>query len=239
MRRLASWIAIVALVAGCGGSNTGEGSSTSAGRTSTTPAKTKGKGQLGDATESTSASKGPLVLATAAPFKNVIAEGLAHCANEDLPANAETRARVEAAAFCLTNKFRVANGRRPLKSNRRLVTAARGHAKNMVANRFFSHTDPGGRDALARIKATKYMGRSPRWMVGENIAWGQGELGTPRSIVSAWINSPGHRRNLLNRRYRETGLALAPGTPSGSSGDGGTWAQEFGQRSRVASNRRR
>ena len=179
------------------------------------------------------------MLATAAPFTDVIAKGLAHCANEDLQANAETRARVEAATFCLTNKFRVANGRRPLKSNRRLVRAARGHAKNMVANHFFSHTDPGGRDALARIKAAKYMGRSPDWAVGENLAWGQGELGTPRSIVSAWINSPGHRRNLLNREYRETGLALVPGTPSASSGNGGTWAQEFGQRSRVASARRR
>jgi uncharacterized protein YkwD len=232
MRRLALWIAMVALVAGCGGSGAGGGSTT-------TPSKPNGKGQLGDATESTSTGKGPLVLATAAPFKNVIAEGLAHCANEDLRANAGTRARVEAATFCLTNKFRVANDRRPLKSNRRLLNAARGHARNMVVNRFFSHTDRDGRDALARIKAAKYMGRSPHWMVGENIAWGQGELGTARSIVSAWINSPGHRRNLLNRRYRETGLALVPGTPSASSGDGGTWAQEFGQRSRVASARGR
>jgi uncharacterized protein YkwD len=239
MRRLAPWIAIVALVASCGGSSTGGGSSTSTGRTSTTPAKTKGKGRLGDATESTSTHKGPLVLATAAPVTNVIAKGLAHCADEDLPANAANRTRVEAAAFCLTNKFRAANGRRPLKSNRRLRAAARAHASNMVANHFFSHTDPGGRDALARIKAARYMGRSQNWMVGENIASGQGDLGTPRSIVSAWINSPGHRRNLLNRRYRETGLALAPGTPSASSGDGGTWAQEFGQRSRVASARRR
>jgi uncharacterized protein YkwD len=238
MRRVASWIAIVALVAGCGGSTSGGGSSTSTGPTSTTPAK-KGKGRLGDATESTSTHKGPLVLATAAPFNNVIAKGLAHCADENLPANAANRARVEAATLCLTNKFRAANGRRPLKSNRRLVAAAREHASNMVANHFFSHTDPGGRDALQRIKGARYLGRSPDWTVGENIAWGQGDLGTARSIVSAWIDSPGHRRNLLNRRYRETGLALAPGTPSASSGDGGTWAQEFGRRSRAASARRR
>jgi hypothetical protein len=62
-------------------------------------------------------------------------------------------------------------------------------------------------------------------VVGENIGWGQGALTTPRSIVDAWMASPGHRENLLSRDYTEVGLG-ALGTPG--AGAGATYTTDFG-----------
>ena len=49
--------------------------------------------------------------------------------------------------------------------------------------------------------------------VGENIAWGTLYLATPRAIVAAWMASPGHRANILDARYRETGIGVSPHPP--------------------------
>ena len=49
--------------------------------------------------------------------------------------------------------------------------------------------------------------------VGENIAWGTAALATPRAIVAAWMASPGHRANILDPRYRETGIGVSRTLP--------------------------
>ena len=65
-------------------------------------------------------------------------------------------------------------------------------------------------------------------MLGENLAWGTGALATPRSIMQAWMNSAGHRQNILNREFREFGVGVAAGNPSARDGLGATYANEFG-----------
>jgi uncharacterized protein YkwD len=79
-----------------------------------------------------------------------------------------------------------------------------------------------------RIKRTNYLRGARGWTLGENLAWGTGSAATPARIVSAWMHSPGHRRNILDRRYREFGIGLALGAPTG--GPGATYVNEFGRR---------
>jgi uncharacterized protein YkwD len=131
---------------------------------------------------------------------------------------------------CLLNGIRRRHGLRPLRISRRLTRAARRHAGDMVRRRYFSHWSLGGRSFLARLRRTGYLHRARRWIVGENLAWGSGRLGSPRSIVRAWMRSPGHRRNILTRRYREIGTGVAFRAPRGRWRQAATYAAEFGAR---------
>jgi uncharacterized protein YkwD len=99
-----------------------------------------------------------------------------------------------------------------------------------VRDQYFSHVAKDGTTVVPRIRAAGYLNDTPDWTVGENLAWGSASFSTPASIVQAWLNSPGHKRNLLNRKYREAGLAIAVGAPVQTTGDAGTYVQEFGKR---------
>jgi uncharacterized protein YkwD len=63
---------------------------------------------------------------------------------------------------------------------------------------------------------------------GENIAWGSGSLGAPRSIFQAWMRSQGHRENILGP-YEEIGIGLQTGSLEGYGG-AHVWTEEFGSR---------
>jgi uncharacterized protein YkwD len=65
--------------------------------------------------------------------------------------------------------------------------------------------------------------------VGENIAWGSGSRGTVREIMRSWLNSTGHRNNLLDPRFKEQGVALRTGTFQGYAG-AAVWVHHFGYR---------
>jgi len=99
----------------------------------------------------------------------------------------------------LTNQFRAENGLKALKFNAELNETAQGHSQDMALKDFFSHTGKNGSKAWDRARSNGYTARS----MGENIAAGQR---TPESVVNAWINSPGHRKNLLNSSYTEMGV---------------------------------
>ncbi len=99
----------------------------------------------------------------------------------------------------LTNVFRQQNGLQPLTLNSKLATAAQTHSQNMGNLDFFSHTGADGSSSSQRISAAGYT-----WSAaGENIAAG---YTTPEAVVNGWINSPGHRANLLNANYRDIGI---------------------------------
>jgi uncharacterized protein YkwD len=129
---------------------------------------------------------------------------------------------VRAAALCLVNAERARYGLAPLVDNAQLATAAQLHASDMTANRYFSHVSADGRTFDQRIRASGYFGT----YLAENIAWGGGSLGTPRRVVSGWLNSAGHRANILNGLLRDSGIGVSPGTPEG--GSGGTYVHDFG-----------
>jgi uncharacterized protein YkwD len=122
----------------------------------------------------------------------------------------------------LTNQFRAQNGLAPLRLNTELNAAALTHSKNMALQDFFSHTGKDGSTVGDRLKTVGY--ESQAW--GENIAAG---YATPDQVVQSWINSPGHRANLLNRSYTELGVGyyyLANDT--GSVNYKSYWTQDFG-----------
>jgi uncharacterized protein YkwD len=144
------------------------------------------------------------------------------------PESATKQALVRA-TLCLLNAQRARHGLGALRLNSDLSTAARRHSGAMVNKRFFSHTSPDGKTFLERIKATGYLSGARSWNVGENIAYGSGSLSTPRAISRAWMNSAGHRANILSSVFRSIGIGIASGTPVGRGG--GTYTTDFGRRS--------
>lgn len=99
----------------------------------------------------------------------------------------------------LTNEFRAQNGLAPLKLNAELNAAADAHSQDMALQDYFSHTGKNGSQPWDRAKIVGYEARS----MGENIAAG---YQTPETVVQGWINSPGHRANMLNANYTELGV---------------------------------
>jgi hypothetical protein len=104
----------------------------------------------------------------------------------------------------------------------------------MVDRQYFSHDSPEGKSVVDRVRAAAYISPEASWIVGENLAWGTGNLGTPRSIVASWMGSQGHRENILRSSYREAGLAVAIGNPRSRDGSGGTYTMTFGAVSRAS-----
>ena len=104
-------------------------------------------------------------------------------------------------ALSRINELRHQAGAAPLKLNAQLTAAALGHAKDMAAKTYFSHTSLDGRTPGQRIAATSYSFTA--W--GENIAWGYADW---NAALTAWMGSAGHRANLLNTRFKEVGLGV-------------------------------
>ncbi|MCW2926566.1 MAG: SCP-like extracellular [Thermoleophilia bacterium] len=141
-------------------------------------------------------------------------------ANAALPRHAVTIDTQELAEVKAINRFRVARGLPALRIDGTLTRAAGWHALDMGTKHRFSHTDSLGRDPFARLRAFNYPS-STTWR-GENIAAGnEGYVGTYRQ----WLNSPPHKANWMNGRYRVIGIArvYVPGSPYGYY-----WATNFG-----------
>ena len=107
---------------------------------------------------------------------------------------------------------RSANGLKPLQENWELSRVARYKSQDMADNRYFSHTSPTYGSPFQMIKA---FGLSYRF-AGENIAYGQR---TPQEVVNAWMNSSGHRANILHASYTQIGV--------GYVANGRYWTQMF------------
>ena len=152
------------------------------------------------------------------------------CPNADLEPNAGDLAQINQATLCLINKQRVARGLAALAENPKLDAAAAHHTNDMIAGDYFDHVSPSGETPLQRIRAAGYIPAGAGFEIGENIAAGTSGLDTPASIVTAWMNSPGHRANILDPNYEETGLAAINAVPAqfGGGQPGGTYTQDFG-----------
>ncbi len=157
------------------------------------------------------------------------------CPGRDLVPTRANIATVRNATLCLLNEERTSRGLRKLKRAAPLQAVAGAYAKRMVRERFFEHTSPDGGTFLSRIKRTSYLrGGLKRWSVGENLAWGTDEQATPEGIVQSWMDSPPHKRNIVDGRFRELGLGVALGAPKAGVGSGAaaTYVNEFGMRRR-------
>jgi uncharacterized protein YkwD len=151
------------------------------------------------------------------------------CADADLAPAADNLDRVRAAILCLHNAVRADHDLPTLREHARLRKAAVGHSRNMVAGSFFEHTTPSGVTMVDRILRARYVKRNQGWAIGENLAWGTGSLSTARGAMQAWIDSPGHRANILRRSYRELGVGVVLGVPV-SDAAGATYTVDFGVR---------
>ena len=89
----------------------------------------------------------------------------------------------------------------------------------------FTHTPCG----MAFSRTFKTAGYLPARAFGENLAWGQGEFGSPLGTLRLWLNSPPHRRNLLARNWRDLGIAFERGHMFGRDGVA-LWVMQFGRR---------
>ncbi|MDM7932688.1 CAP domain-containing protein [Tabrizicola sp.] len=102
----------------------------------------------------------------------------------------------------ILNAARAKAGCGPLKINSKLMSAAKTHATNMAQKDFFGHANKDGSKFSNRVKRQGYKYR----MVAENIAAGQA---TARQVANDWLGSAGHRRNILNCKLKDTGVAVA------------------------------
>ncbi|MFE4307773.1 CAP domain-containing protein [Streptomyces sp. NPDC056891] len=118
--------------------------------------------------------------------------------------------------IALVNAERAKAGCGPLSANATLTRAAQGHSDDMAARDFFDHTNPDGAGPGERVTAAGY----PWSTYGENIAMGQS---SPEQVMESWMNSPGHRANILNCDFKEIGVGI-------HSQGGPYWTQVFGAR---------
>ena len=140
-------------------------------------------------------------------------------------------AELTRAIHCLLNQERTSRGLSRLRLNEKLSNAADRHSRDMVQRNFFSHDSLSGASFLDRIRRSGYFRSARSWSAGENLAWGSGIRGTPEQIMRAWMNSPGHKANILTGRFREVGIGIAEGAPIRVSLPAATYTTDFGFKS--------
>jgi uncharacterized protein YkwD len=152
----------------------------------------------------------------------------ADCAGADEVPAADNLDVTASATLCLLNEQRALYGLPALRRAPVLDRASAAYAGEMVDEQFFAHVGPDGSTVAQRLRIAGY-GDLPNhdWVVGENIAWGQEALATPRNTVERWMGSPGHRRNILSDEYSEVGIGIALGAPVDPTW-GATYTTDFG-----------
>src|SRR4051794_14192304 len=134
--------------------------------------------------------------------------------------------------LCVVNETRQEWGRDRLAPQRNLARAGEWQTDDMVADRYFSHTQPDGDTLGDRLDKANFIPSSDRWSAGENLAAGNDAGGTPAAIVSGWMQSREHRINLLDPGYTMAGIGVTRGWPGSttSQGDAMTVALDLGWR---------
>ncbi|MCB5169080.1 CAP domain-containing protein [Streptomyces bambusae] len=134
---------------------------------------------------------------------------------QEAAASAASATTAAERVVALVNKERAKVGCKAVKANKKLTTAALKHSKDMAAHRTMSHTGSDGSDPGQRITRAGYQWRT----YGENVAYG---YTTSTKVMKGWMNSPGHKRNILNCAFKEIGVARAQ--------PGNYWTQVFATR---------
>lgn len=130
----------------------------------------------------------------------------------NIPTTDSSVSDFESEVIRLVNKERAAKGLSPLTANWELSRVARYKSQDMVDNHYFSHTSPTYGTPFQMMKSFGISYKT----AGENIAYGQT---TPQAVVTAWMNSSGHRANILNANYKQIGVGYVK--------NGNYWTQMF------------
>lgn len=179
-------------------------------KTSSTPTKTPSKKP--SATPSEKPKDTPSRTATKTPQKPAKPPKAEERTSAPVTVSAEAAAAAE--VLRLVNEERAQVGCTPLAANSALADLAQDFSEDMAQRGFFDHTDPSGAspwDRAAKAGVTD--------LGGENIARGQADAA---SVMEAWMNSPGHKANILNCDFKTLGVGvhMGPGGP--------WWTQDFG-----------
>jgi uncharacterized protein YkwD len=121
---------------------------------------------------------------------------------------------LESGVLAHVNAVRRNRGLRALTISRGLSAAAAHHSRQMVQHGFFEHESRGGGSFWRRVERFYGSGGFRSWEVGENLAYGSPDLDAA-ATVRMWMNSPGHRDNLLARTWREIGLGALHAASAG------------------------
>lgn len=103
------------------------------------------------------------------------------------------------------NRIRARHGLRVLAPSKRLIEVARAHSEDMARRNYFDHHAPDGRGPAERVRTAGILYRK----VAENLGMNFGMDDPVRSAVWAWMDSPGHRTNILDPVFREGGVGIA------------------------------
>jgi uncharacterized protein YkwD len=127
--------------------------------------------------------------------------------------------RLESRLLLAINSLRRSQGLVPLRPNRALAAAAHQQSVSMAQHGFFAHASFSGMPFWQRVETKYRKPTSGSWEVGENLGWGSPRL-SARSALELWLESPPHRKNLLQRDWRELGIGAvhassAPGVYDG------------------------
>ena len=171
------------------------------------------------------------VLSGYAPIPPAPAAADGRCPDAALAPDANDLNRIRAAVLCLVNRERTDRRESPLAPDARIQQAAQAHTESMAFENYFEHVGPRGETPLSRMRATGYIYSSHiGYELGENIGWGTLWQATPHAIVAAWMASPEHRANILDARFRNTGIGVSPHPPSSLAHHrrGAIYTQDFG-----------
>jgi uncharacterized protein YkwD len=148
--------------------------------------------------------------------ESAIAAGIVH----DVPGAQEA---YEADVMEIVNRERAAHGCAALTINLAMTSAAYEHSRDMGVTGYFGHNTPAGVTPWTRMEDAGYAQPA-----AENIAEG---YKTPRDVVNSWMNSSGHRENILNCSYKATGVGYYSGATSNNTAAnsaGPWWTEDFG-----------
>jgi uncharacterized protein YkwD len=171
-------------------------------------------------------SRGAIVAIVAVPLLMLglrVAPASADCPGDaDIP-TAATASRAAATLACDINEVRARYGLQALRPEPRLRFVATALVTDMARSGNLSHIDSAGRDLRARLAGTGYLRRSPGLLLLEDIAWADGALTAPSSILDDWMESAEHRERLLDPDVTDIGVAAFVA-------DGAYFAADFGSR---------
>ncbi|MEU6180682.1 CAP domain-containing protein [Streptomyces coeruleorubidus] len=189
--------------------------SPSASKSSAAPTKTPEKPQKTQKTqEKTPEKKKPATTPREKPDNTPSRTATKAPQQPSAPAALSEESAAAAQVLKLVNEERAQVGCSPVAANSALTELAQNYSEDMAARGFFDHTDPDGRTPWDRAEKAGISN-----LGGENIARGQADAA---AVMDAWMNSPGHRANILNCDFKTLGV----GVEFGSGGP--WWTQNFG-----------
>ena len=139
------------------------------------------------------------------PPTNGTTDGTSDGTNDGTTDGTSAFGTMEVDTFNQINQQRISNGLAALVMNETVRTVARNHSQDMIDRGFFDHTNPDGLGVGDRVTAA-----GVAWQrVGENIASNSGYADPVTVAVTGWMNSAGHRANILTAEFTHTGIGIA------------------------------